>query len=55
MANIFKTDMYRILFKYAPDKIPKGYITDWMVWFISPVLGADCLTKFSPAEYHYIL
>ena len=29
MANIFKTDMYRILFKYAPDKIPKDYITGW--------------------------
>ena len=27
MANIFKTD--RVLFKYAPDKIPRDYITGW--------------------------
>ena len=47
MANICKTD--RVLFKYAPDKIPRDCITGWYD------SGADSLTKCSPAEYQYIL
>ena len=52
MAHIF------LNFKQAPDKIPKDHNTRCSRWYCSSLdlpLEADCLTKCSQAEYHYLL